>query len=73
MAAAAKIGVSYVLGRCVPSVKTNAARIRVTQLVMNQRINMVNRSLLSYPKMYQITAIESFPSGLSITLRFLPF
>lgn len=42
MASAAKIGVSFVLGRCVPSVKQNAAKIRVTQLLLDERINMVN-------------------------------
>lgn len=41
MASAAKIGLSYVLGRCVPSVKQNAAKIRVTQLQFDDRINMV--------------------------------
>lgn len=42
MASAAKIGVSFVLGRCVPSVKQNAAKIRVTQLLLDERINMVS-------------------------------
>lgn len=41
MASAAKIGLSYVLGRCIPSVKQNAAKIRVTQLQFDDRINMV--------------------------------
>lgn len=39
---AIKIGTSFVLGRCVPSVKTNAAKVRVSQLVLDERINMVN-------------------------------
>lgn len=39
---AIKIAKSYVLGRCVPSVKQNAAKIRVSQLVLDEKINMVN-------------------------------
>lgn len=41
MASAAKIGLNFVLGRCVPSVKQNAAKIRVSQLLLDERINMV--------------------------------
>lgn len=40
--AAVKIGVSYVLGRCVPSVKKNAAKICVNQLVFDEKLNMVS-------------------------------
>lgn len=32
----------YVLGRCVPSVKTNAAKILVNQLVLDERLNRVS-------------------------------
>lgn len=50
MASAAKIGLSYVLGRCVPSVKHNAAKIRITQLQLDERLNSVSLPNVIRPK-----------------------
>lgn len=36
------VGIKFVLGRCLPSVKHNAAKIRVSQLHLDERINMVS-------------------------------
>lgn len=42
------VNVKYVMGRCIPSSKQNAAKIRVGQLHLDPRINMV--SSYSEPK-----------------------
>lgn len=36
------VNVKYVLGRCVPSAKENAAKIRVSQLHLDEKLNMVS-------------------------------
>lgn len=36
------VSVKFVLGRCLPSAKQNAAKIRVSQLHLDERINMVS-------------------------------
>lgn len=36
------VNVKFVLGRCLPSAKQNAAKIRVSQLHLDPRINMVS-------------------------------
>lgn len=38
----------YVLGRCVPSVKTNAAKVLVKQLVLDTKMNQVSSNKFSY-------------------------
>lgn len=36
------VNTNFVLGRCVPSVKNNAAKICVTQLIFNDKIKAVS-------------------------------
>lgn len=63
MASAAKIGVNFVLGRCVPSVKQNAAKIRVSQLLLDERINMVG--LRRFNRLYK----SSVPMSLRYAVK----
>lgn len=45
----------YVLGRCVPSVKTNAAKILVNQLVLDKRLNTVSANVFILQKLNLFT------------------
>lgn len=36
------VNTNFVMGRCLPSTKQNAAKIRVSQLHLDPRINMVS-------------------------------
>lgn len=46
---------NYVLGRCVPSVKTNAAKILVKQLVLDNKLNQVSSNLFISQKLIPFT------------------
>lgn len=45
----------YVLGRCVPSVKTNAAKVLVSQLVLDKKLNTVSTNVFISQKLNLFT------------------